>query len=337
MKKTIAGILKQFWFVILVGLIFISFSVYYAWDTNKDRIPSKSSDGKDVIFSTDGYNYFADEYYDAIYNNETEESKDGIGAIYTLFQNSVLSQSIETTDEMKENAAYSTEQYMAYYADTYGPEYAQSIIESQLKQAGYSDFEDFELLLINQEKYMQLLYDYVLANEDVYTQLFETEEPRLVSQIYVGIDDMDAITEEEQKLMNDIDAALADGDEFSKVAQLYSTDTSTVGGSLGIVLKSSAFDEAVLTEAYALDMDETSTSWIKTEEGFYKLRVDETDKEVILKSETVVSDVAAAAVTMNENIFNIALWDAANVLGLKMDEAMEKDLLTFMDIKEDAE
>lgn len=336
MKTTIQTILKQFWFVILVGFIFISFSIYYAWDTNKDKIPAKSSGGQDIIFSSNDYNYFADEYYEAIFNNESDDSTDGIAAIYTLFQNSVLEQVIETTDEMQESAEYSAEQYIAYYESTYG-DYAYLIIESQLQQAGYSDYEDFALLFLNQDKYMQVIYDYVMANDDVYTQLFEDEEPRFVSQIYVSIDDMDEITEDEQTVMDNIDAALAEGDEFSKVAQLYSEDdTASYGGSLGIVLLSSGYDEAVLEEAYALEEGEVSSKWIETEDGYYKLYVESTDKDVILASDDVVYEVAAAAVTMNENIFNIALWDAATTLGLEFnDETIKEQLLAYMGIEED--
>ena len=60
MKEQALDILKKFWFVMLVGIIFISFAVYFAWDTNKDKIPGKQVNGKDVIFSVDGYDYTAD-------------------------------------------------------------------------------------------------------------------------------------------------------------------------------------------------------------------------------------------------------------------------------------
>ncbi len=336
MKQQAMNILKEFWFVLLVGCIFISFAIYFAWDTNKDKIPAKSADGKDVIFSTDGYNYFADDYYTDTFNSTVDGTKQGVSSLYTIFQNTVLEQAIKTTDEMKDNAEATAEQYRAYYTETYGDS-ADQIIESQLIQSGYSGLEDFELLFINQAKYMQLVYDYVMNDEELSKQFTETEQPRFVSQIFVSAADVNELTDAEIQKMNDVDQAIAEKSEFAKIAQLYSDDeTASVGGSLGLVLRSTGLHEAVLTEAYALSKGDISSEWIKTDTGFYKLYVEETDLDKILEGETVVNDIAQAAVSMNENIFNEALWDAAKKLDVNIEDAqLQEELLTFMNITEE--
>ena len=41
--------LKKQWFVVLIALIFIGFTVFIIYDTNKGKLPGKSENGKDVI------------------------------------------------------------------------------------------------------------------------------------------------------------------------------------------------------------------------------------------------------------------------------------------------
>ena len=57
--------LKKQWFVVLIALIFIGFTVFIIYDTNKGKLPGKSENGKDVIATINGKSISADDLYDS--------------------------------------------------------------------------------------------------------------------------------------------------------------------------------------------------------------------------------------------------------------------------------
>ena len=59
--------LKKQWFVVLIALIFIGFTVFIIYDTNKGKLPGKSEYGKDVIATINGKSISADDLYDSMY------------------------------------------------------------------------------------------------------------------------------------------------------------------------------------------------------------------------------------------------------------------------------
>ena len=63
-----AKILKQNWFVVLVAIVLVGFSIFSVYDTNKGKLPGKSESGKDVIASIDDVNITADDVYTKLYD-----------------------------------------------------------------------------------------------------------------------------------------------------------------------------------------------------------------------------------------------------------------------------
>jgi hypothetical protein len=69
-------IIKKNWFVAVVAVLFVCMAIFFAYDQNKDNLPGKKVNGKDVVFSIGGEDFIADdlhgEYYpsgsaDAVY------------------------------------------------------------------------------------------------------------------------------------------------------------------------------------------------------------------------------------------------------------------------------
>ncbi len=340
MKKQSIKILKDYGFVIVVGIVFIGIAVYFAWDTNKDKIPGKTVDGKDVIFSSNDYNFFADDYYNALYDAQMETDEgtvdSGISAIYTLFQTKVLEQAIETTEEMEEDANELAQQYEQTYEATYGEAY-ESLILAQLRQVGYDSLDDFPTYFVNQSKYVNLVYDYVKENPTTWDTIYEEEAPRTISQIYVATSDPANISEAEQEKMDTILSELDSGQSFSKVAQQYSDDSlsSELGGNLGLQLSSGSLADELKEVAFALEAGQVSEEWIASGNGYYLVKVDESDKTKLFEDTDNMEAIASAVVNEDVNVFNTALWQAAEKLGITFeDEETESKLKEFMKVED---
>ena len=131
-------ILKKQWFVVLIAIIFIGFAVFCVYDTNKDKLPGKSVDGQDIVAGLkDNENITADELYESL--NKTY----GKNMLFMKFQTAVINQSVETTDELKEEAeTYETNftAYMESQASSYGTD-VNTLITQQIAQYGYEEDE----------------------------------------------------------------------------------------------------------------------------------------------------------------------------------------------------
>lgn len=336
MKEQIVPILKKFWFVILVGCLFVSVAVYFAWDTNKDKIPGKTENGKDVIFALDDKSYTADDYYEELFKNASESTKDGIAILYNHLQRSVLEQTVETTDDMEKLAEERAESLIAT-AKGNGGNY-ESLIANQLQLAGYEGFDDLEEYFINQEKLKKIFTDYVKKTDSVFDDIYAKESPRVISHILVSFENAEAPsetpTEKEQAQMDKVNKELKDGAKFSKVASKYSQDTASaeVGGSLGICLNSDSLDETFKTTAWNLKEGEMS-GWVKSQFGYHLILVDTTTKKDMLKEkyeESLINVVSKYYPNLSAEI----VWKKAEKLGIKIsDKEIEKELKAFIGIE----
>lgn len=338
MKEQALDILKKFWFVILVGIIFISSAIYFAWDTNKDKIPGKSVDGKDVIFSTDDYNYTADAYYKSLYNTESNGTKAGIAQLYTLMQKEVAA-SVESDSEIEKQAETAAKNQLADWqanASAYLTYY-----DNQLKAMGYEDgTEDLEDYYIDILKLQKLNKLYIKEHSELFDEVYEKESPREISHILVAFDDQDNPSETptaaEQEKMDKVMAALNDGQKFAKVAKKYSDDTGSKddGGRLGVQLNSSNLVEEFKTAAWSLKEGEMS-SWVKTKYGYHLILINSTDKKKMLKKEANQDSIASAVSGYYTNLSNEIIWKKANELGLKFkDDETKKALMKYISIEE---
>lgn len=332
MKEQAIDSLKKFWFVILVGCIFIGFAIYFAYDTNKDKIPGKSVDGKDVIFSAADVDYTADEYYQSLFNTDSDGTKSGVSLLYVLLEKSVAEQ-LDSTDKMEESVEETTKSMEEYYQSVYADNY-ESYMNTQMKAMGYDGVEDLEQFLLDQAKLDKIVASYIKKHPDLIKEVFESESPRVISHILIKCEDPDNPTAEETAKMEKVKKALDKGTAFTKVAKKYSDDSSkTSGGSLGLKLKSDSLVDEFKTAAWNLKAGEMS-DWVKSEYGYHLILIDETKQDKIMKNETYASTINSKILTNNANMKKQIVWNKAKKLGIKInDKDLKKELMTYIGVE----
>lgn len=334
MKEQIVTILKKFWFVILVGCIFCSFAIYFAWDTNKDKIPGKSVNGQDIIFSAADINYTADEYYESLFNTENNGIKNGTSQLYLLLEKTVARQ-YDVTKEMKEQAKTSAASMAEYYKNLYGT-YYDAYMNMQLQMLGYSGVDELEDFLLDQLCLDEIIYDYLEENTELVDTVFKETKPRVISHILVACDDPANPTDAEKEKMAAVEKALKDSD-FATVATEYSDDTGTIntGGNLGLQLNTASLVKEFLDAAWKLENGETS-DWVKTTYGYHLIKIDETDQTKIMEDDTYRATIVSTILSNNENLKKKIVWNKAEELNVKFaDEEMLKEMKAYIGINDE--
>lgn len=337
MNYDIKSILRKFWFVILVGVLFISFAIYFAWDTNKDKIAGKSVNGKDVIFSLADSNYTADTYYKKLYNTDNSDgtAKQGVAAAYTLLEKSVVEQAVKSTDSLESKASKLADQYKQYYQEQYGDDDYESTMSTQLKALGYESADDLEDYCLDTLKREKLIKQYIKKHLSLFDKVYEEKSPRVLAHILVKCSDPDNPTDAEKAKMDKIKKALAAGTSFSTVAKKYSDDTSTAsnGGSLGVQYKGGDLEESFQTTAWNLADGETASEWVKTSYGYSLIKVITTDKTKMLKNSDYFSTVESGITDYYTNLDKQIVWKKAKSLGLTInDKTLKKKLMKYIDV-----
>lgn len=330
MKDEIIAIFKKFWFVILIGVLFIGMAIYCAWDMNKDKLSAKSVDGKDVVFTLADENYTADSYYKALFNtmDENSNTKTGIATVYNNMEKVVANEAIDTTDKMKDDAEKASKQFSSQ------AQMSEDEIKNQLKALGYDSLEDYYLTVAKRQK---LINDYIAKDKQA-LEIAEKQQPRKLQHILVKCADPDNPTKEEKEKMNKIDEALKNGADFGAVAKEYSDDPGSAknNGSLGVVLKNGSLVKEFEDAAWKLKAGETTKSWVKTKFGYHLIKNDKIADKAIkdsLKNGETVEAVKKELLTKNPNYEKQVIYKEAKKLGLKVNKDIKKDLDAFINGK----
>ena len=141
------------------------------------------------------------------------------------------------------------------------------------------------------------------------TPALQEKKPRTISIISMQVQDLTALTEDEQKKKDNIDSAFSPAVLFADAATAYSEDTATASddGFYGYVdansvnSQYSTLNAQVIQAALNLEKDQTS-DWIEVTDSssglkyLYKVHVDETDIQNIWdsKNETVSNNILSA-------------------------------------------
>lgn len=332
MNYDIKETLQKFWFVILVGCIFVAIAIYFAWDTNKDTISAKTSNGEDVIFTLADENYTADEYYKELFEKTSSDSTapSGVQLAYRLLELSVVQQSVETTDALEEkvDALFSNVEasWKSYYGDNY-----ETYVSNQMRQLGYHSEKDLKTYILDIEKTKLLIINYVKEHPELFDELYEKESPRVLSEILVKMTDPENPSDTEKARMAEIDKAL-ETDNFDKVAKKYSDDSASAseGGLLGIQVKSGTLADSIKTAAWNLKEGEVS-SWVKTDSGYVLVKVITADKEKMLNEDDYQDTLVTAIETYYPNLRKQIVWEKAEALKLEIkDEELKASLLNYV-------
>lgn len=258
-------LIKKYWFVGLVAILFVVFLIVYSKQTIETRevkVSGLKHDGKDVVFKIGDDNYFyADDLYNELYTMTGNSA-----AFNSLFQ-MLLNKEVETTEEMKTEAANQVAGILANYDE--------QTIESAMAQAGYSGIDALQDYCLDSLKYTAYMKKLYTDNYDAYVApVMEAEAPRNVSHILIKVADVETITnddgtetynlkptQEETDKLNAVLEKLKDTSvSFADVASEYSDDSSaTSGGDLGFATKStSQYVEEFANVAFALNNGEVS-------------------------------------------------------------------------------
>lgn len=340
MENNSKNFFKNYWFVILVGCLLVSGAIYFAYDTNKDRISvsGKEVNGKDVVYSLADKNYTADEYFDKVFNQYTGESKYGIQLIYQDLEKMVSDNAIKTTDKIKKDAKTLKENIISQFKKQVGEDKYKDEITNQLKKLGYDDFDDLEDFAITAIKRDEVVNNYIKDHKDKYFEDFKSKEPRKLSHILVRCDNPDKPSNKEKEKMKEIDKALKDGKSFKEVAKKYSDDTATAKkeGSLGISYKGT-LDKNFEKAAWKLKEGQTTTKWVKSKYGMHLIKCDSTnEKEIkneLFNSSEAITTLRKDLLTKNPNFEKEIFWNKAQELKIKINKSIEKELKEFCGVK----
>lgn len=309
-------IFKKYAFVFIVGIFFVIVVAGYGITTITSGTPTKTVDGKQIVYSIAGLDKSADDVFDYYYGQIGEN------VLLNAFTNAVIDNYEPTTNEMKETAKQNANNLILYYQQSYGSSYETYILDA-LRGMGYSTIDDLDDYYIRMEKYNNLVNNYLLANPTSEMTDYQDKQGRVVSHILVQMVDPDNPTEAEMEKVEQIETALANGEDFANVAAQYSDDTSASnGGSLGAMNNETAFVQEFLDAALALNPNEVTTDWVKTEYGWHLIKCDSTDMTDILNG-----GLRDEIIQADGSLVYVAVWQQAQQLGVTYADDNTKALI----------
>ena len=290
-------LLKKYWFIGVVAIALIAFVGVYAADTYKNReivVDSKQTDGKYVVYSVDGEDVLADDFYNTLYDAY------GINISFLSYERAVLKNAYETTSEMSALASN--------YASSTLSQSSASDIEKSLRVAGYlNGVDDLQEYFVNLQKRDLAVKEFVSNNADKYIPESRGTNGRLIYHILVKTD-VETVTDEEGNVteykalpteeqtnkLNEILTALQSEDsDFEYTAYLYSDDGSNqYGGYVGIVKEENkdSFDPFFADAALALKDGEISDV-VTSRYGYHIIYNAGSSNEALLEDSNFISDL----------------------------------------------
>ena len=318
--------LKKNWFVAAVAVIFLGITIFFVYDQNKDALPGKTARGSGVLYSFDGQDYTADDYYDQLYVSGGED------AAFVVLQRKVLDTVAKTTDEMENEAKALAQQYISYYAQYYG-DYAETYLEQQAEALGYENFTQY-LLYSNKAEILDR--EYVKAHSELWSAFAEKYNPRIVSHALIQMEDVNNPTEEELAKLEEAKKAWESGEyTFADFAKKYSDDAGSAvnGGKIGY-LDTNSYNTSVkefVDNGLKPAAGET-TEWFTSTYGYHIIMVDS------VASDDCLEEVACleSFFKMYENIEKAAMWDKMTELGVKFNsEELETSVKEALGVNAD--
>lgn len=326
---------KKYWFVGLIGIVLIVFIGIYAVDAYNNReltVSSKQVDGKYVVYSVDGDNVYADDFYNSLFTSN------GLNCEFIQFEREIFNKAYETTEEMSTLAS----NYASYMFQQYGEEY----ISDQLKQMGYIDgTSDLIQYYIDSQKSELLVADYIKANkDDVFTSYAQDNSPRMIYHILVKVADISSETAEdgstvytanptaeEQEKLNKILEALKTK-AFEEVAKEYSDDTSgQQGGMIGVISNANASNYYPIFSETSLTLSDDEVSEVITSQaGYHIIWNAGSSLDILLLDSNFIYDLQDSMPALNIK----AIMAKANELGY---EIVDKDLLAMVNAQLESE
>ena len=308
--------LKKNWFVAVIAVIFLCFTGYYVYETNKDNLPGKKVGGKDVVFTVGDEVVTADDLYDKLYEQYGQQQ------LYMNFQRAVVDAYVSDA-EVRDAVDY----YVSYYKYYYSQYYGVSDLDEYYQSYGYQGLEDY---LRCQIKASKMFSDYVTEHAEEFAdeKFVEEHNPRMISYCLVKFADKDNVTEDDQNRLAAAQAAWSsdeyNADNFAEFCKKYSEDSTSApnGGVLGYVDVDSSLVPEFLEAALELKAGECS-DWVYGESydsstgsyygGWWVIKCDSTD----IKDYKADDGFTSAVLSGNDDLALQILWERAQQLAGK--------------------
>lgn len=287
---------------------------------------TKTKDGDDIVVKVDGKTITADDLYKAL------KKQNGESVAINLIDEYILDKEYKTTDEMKESAESTIENYKTTYGDSY---------TQFLQYNGLNSSKELKNLLIKNSKLTLVTEAYIKDNltEKEMKDYYENSIYGDISakHILISFDYDDDATDEEkeakekeakQKALEIIDK-LKNGEDFSELAKKYSTDTGSKenGGDLGYFNTGDMLEEFEKA-AYKLNVNEYTLEPVKTTYGYHIImKTGEKKKPSYKKSkETIIEKLVDEKKTNDSTISVKAMVNLREKYNIKIkDKTIKSD------------
>lgn len=291
-------ILKKYWFLLLVTIALLAYVVVYCVQAYSNRtiyVNAKSEDGKSIVYTLNGENYYADDLYDDLYSSL------GQSTAMIKWSKSVIAASVEETDTITTMA----NNYYSYIVANN----EKSSIDTSLKNSGYANgYDDLQEYCLDVVKSTTFYSDFFRNHYETYVpKVVESLKPRKVYHILVKVSNIGEATaddgttvrsatmsDEEQEKYNAVCDAIANGEDFKEIAKQYSEDSSASdGGYLGIYDTSSSSSTFVTEFANALNDAETGTITdpVLSEYGYHWIYTEEPTEDELKADDQFMSEI----------------------------------------------
>lgn len=248
---------------------------------------TKTKNGDDIVVSIKGKTITADDLYSSLKEQAGEK------IAINMIDEYILDKEYKTTDEMKNSAKSTIENYKSTYGDSY---------QSFLEYNGIANDSELKQLLIKNNKLTSAVEDYI-KNNLTDKEMKSYYENNIVGDIeakhiLIAVENDENSTDEEieakekeaKKKAEEIIEKLKNGEDFSSLAKEYSDDEASKkdGGNLGY------FNTGEMTEefekaAYKLSVNEYTKEPVKTNYGYHIiLKTGEKEKPSYKKSKDTI-------------------------------------------------
>ena len=289
-KYSFKEIMGKFWFVFVTAIALIVAFVFVTYEDNRGKIPGKTYQGQNVVFTIGDEFITAEMLYDKIYEQNKDEI---IELLYQRMEMSIINQSVPITKEMKTNAEnYVNNAIIPYFQNSYG-NYYMMYLQNWMSMFGFKEVKEltsYALMVI--ETYPKLLQEFYSSNLEIYfSQYSELANPRLITHILVIMEDPENPSPDNLTKITQIEEALKTRD-FKEVAKEFSDDTNSAieDGIIGILDNSSkeSYVQEFSDAAMKLQDGEVS-EWIPTIYGWHLIKNLGSDQETLKENETLFS------------------------------------------------
>jgi|GEM_PF-803710 len=324
--------LKRSWFVVLIGAILLGIAGYMTFDFMSQQLPSKKSDGRDVVFSYGDTDFTSDEMYELLYTDH------GLNTIINYIELYVYRNAFEPDADLLSEAKIQERTTIQNLQYQYGEDY-KDIISDAMISLGYSGDENSLLeyyitMLMRQEVHRNFIIENL---EEYYPKYAQERNPRKISHILIMMEDPSNPTEEESAKLEEVKALLAkEGAVFSEIASQYSDDTGSAvnGGSLGVVDTGtiSNFVENFKNSVYTVGAGEM-TDWFATEYGYHIIFVDSDDPMDFIDEDAFIDQI----LSFYPNLIKKISWTEIEKqeISFSSNEEMETEIKKYYEVEID--